>query len=162
MSPGYVSSSYRGGTGYATRALNTSRNLNRAVSAPHGRVYGQHGTRQKFAVSTDPDTGAHSIALDNHESATIALNADGSCTIEVANKPNGNVGNNGNGAAVHTEPVQNARRSAGRQISKMSWEKDPMDGSVTFTPDANETLHVNGDPLMANVVAEPSPPGSAD
>jgi hypothetical protein len=163
MSPGMMTSGSRGGF-YNGRALNTSRNFNRALGAPVGRVYGQHGQRNKFAVSGNGN-GGHSVTLADNEAATLTVNEDGSLTVEIINKPangNGTNGGNGNGSAVQAEPVQNARRAAGRQVNRMSWEKDPSDGSVTFYPDADETLHVNGDALMANVVAEPSPPGSLD
>jgi hypothetical protein len=155
-----MTSGSRGGF-YNGRALNTSRTCNRAFAAPHGRTYGQPGARNKFAVSTNGN-GGHSVSLADNEAARLTVNEDGSLTIEIENKPaNGNAGNgngNGNGGAVHAEPVENSRRTAARQVNRMSWEKNPSDGSVTFTPGEAETLHVSGDATMANITAEPSPP----
>jgi hypothetical protein len=151
-----MTSGSRGGF-YNGRALNTSRTFNRAIGAPVGRVDGQHGARNKFAVSANGN-GGHSVSLADNEAATLTVNEDGSLVIEVQNKPtNGNGASNGNGA-VQAEPVQSASRAAARRVGKMSWERDPSDGSVLFAPDEGETLHVNGDATMANVVAEPSPP----
>jgi hypothetical protein len=143
-----MTSNTRGGF-YSGRAALPTRN--RAFTAPHGRVYsGPQGVRhQKFAGSTDADTGAHHVDLADTEAATITFNEDGSLVIEVQNKPaNGNNGN-GNGAAEQGEPVEAAHRAAARQVNRMSWEKNPADGSVTFRPDDDEVLHVTGDSTHA-------------
>jgi hypothetical protein len=158
MSPGPLTTCHRGGNFYAGRALDTSRTLNRAFAAPHGRTYST--PRNKFAVSGNGN-GGHSVSLADNEATTLTVNEDGSLVIEVQNKPAPN--GTGNGAAVHTEPVENARRTAGRAVAKMSWERNPSDGSVTFYPDEGEVLHVSGDALMANIAAEPVPaPGNLD
>jgi hypothetical protein len=148
MSPGMMTSGSRGSF-YNGRAFNSSRNLNRAFSSPHGRAF--TGQRNKFAVSADPDTGAHSIELGDNETATISLAEDGSLNIEVQNKPAAN----GNGAAAQGEPVTNARRTFASQRNNMSWEKNP-DGSVLFVPDADEVLSVSGDATHASINVEPS------
>ena len=59
------------------------------------------------------ETGAHSIALDDHEVATVTVNTDGSTTISIENKPteaeNGNGGDgNGNGNGVECPPGRRA------------------------------------------------------
>jgi hypothetical protein len=167
MSPGPLTTCHRGGNFYAGRTA--PRAFNRAIGTPAGHVYGAPhgraypGERSKFAVTSNGN-GGHSVTLADNETATLIVGEDGALSISIENKPQRQRGSGGNdnGTAVHAEPVENARRAAGRQISKMSWERDPSDGSVTFTPDDNETLHVSGDAIMATVAVEPSPPGSLD
>jgi hypothetical protein len=164
MAPGPLTTASRGGNFYNHRAFVPSHN--RALNAPLGRAYpGPHSPRQRFAVSTNGN-GGHQIALDDNEAATLTVAADGSLVIEVQNKAatNGAAdgGNAGNaGGAVQAEPAQMARsRTLPGQRNRMSWERDPASGGVTFTPGSDELLEVDGDSVQAVVTAHPtSPPG---
>jgi hypothetical protein len=157
MCPGSTIANLRGGFTYGSRASGFYA----------GRDFGQRpshrdlgfGARQRFAVTADRDTGSHSIHLDEGEVATVAVDADGNTTITIENKP-------GTEAAPPAEPMPVeaslrglASRVAHGIVSKMSWERDPATGGVLFTPDSDETLHVEGDSVMAVVTTEPKPAG---
>jgi hypothetical protein len=148
---------------YASRAGGPVRN----AFTPTGRAYGTPqgrplpGQQQRFAVV--PSNGGHAIELADNEAATVTVNEDGSLSIEVSHKPapaNGNSSNgNGNGVAVQDESHRSLRhrlRSGVAIVSRMSWTRDPSDGSVTFAPNEGETLDVSGDSVMAVVAAVPS------
>jgi hypothetical protein len=134
--------------------MNFSRQYNRAYRSPYGRTH--PGSRQKFAVSQS-ETGGHQIELSDGELATLSITEDGSMTVTVVNKPaeNGNGAHNDNDA----KPAEAARHSAAGPIGKMSWIHG-NDGSVTFSPDDNETLVVSGDAIFATVTAAPAPVGT--
>ena len=162
MSPGAITSASRGGF-YSGRALTTPRSYNRAYTAPHGRTYpGQHGLRQKFAVSAD-DNGGHSVTLADNEVARLTTDDVGNFTIEISNRgeDEGNGDNGGGGDGSSANPVgavsvtNNARRSFTGQRNRMSWERDPASGGVTFVPGADEVLDVDGDAVQAVVTAHP-------
>jgi len=163
MSPGPLTTCSRGGFGYGRapgftpHAAGFSRG-NRAYGAAGGRTFNGH--RQRFAVATDPANG-QTINLGDNEVATVTVNADGSTTISIENKPAAPAanGNGGNGVQVETDRLRSHLRGlAGRLVGKMSWEKDPATGAVTFVPDANEVIDVDGDATMAVVSAVPTPP----
>lgn len=144
---------YRGRVGhYSGHHAMLGTTSHRAFVSPHG----------KFSISVD-DAGTSHVHLDNGEVAELTTNDDGSLSISITNKPaaNGN-GGNSNGV-VHSEPQQNgcsvAVRVARQLVNRMSWERDPGDGSVRFTPDEGETLHVEGDAVQAVVSTEPVPAG---
>jgi hypothetical protein len=157
MAPGPLTTCHRGGNFYNHRGFVPSHN--RALNAPLGRAWpGPHSPRQRFAVSADPETGAHHIQLDD-EVATISVAADGALTITVENKPAPN-GNGGNaGGVMATDPQQSARsRTLPGQRNRMSWERDPASGGVTFRPGSDELLEIDGDSVQAVVTAHPTPP----
>jgi hypothetical protein len=106
------------------------------------------GSRQRFAVT--PSNGGHAIELGDNETAVLTVAEDGSLVVTVESKPAAN-GNNGNAV------VRSARRGFRGQRSRMSWERDPASGGVTFLPDEGEVIDMSGDAIQAVVTAQPSP-----
>jgi hypothetical protein len=166
MAPGPLTTAQRGGSFYAHRAINTARVHNRAFSAPSARTCA--GQQQRFAVSTNANTGAHAIALDDHEAASVTFQSDGSCVIGISNKPGeangGDTGSNGAaaagngaGATAQTESAPHTQRSFAAPRRKMSWQRDPASGGITFLPCPDELFEVDGDALQAVISAHPSP-----
>jgi hypothetical protein len=134
-------SMYRGRVAYTHRGAMM---MGRAQRGAYGR--------QKFAVSVD-DAGVSHIALDSGEVAEVTVSEPGETTITIA-KPNGDGenGNNGNGGNG------GERGLLGRLVNRMSCEKNPTTGEITFTPADDETLSIFGDANSATVIAEPSTP----
>jgi hypothetical protein len=162
---------YRTSGPTGTRAL-----LNRALPAVGNRTFAapvraalgtsaqaqSFGQRHKFAV-TPTEAGGHEVTLGDNETATISMNADGSCTVTVENKPAADNGANGNGAPASMPVVveaayRGARRAGTHTVSKMSWERDPATGGISFVPDTGETLDVDGDAIQAVVTTLPARP----
>ena len=147
MSPGPLTTSHRGGFGF---------NHNRGYASYTGPRFagyvtpGRHfsGSRERFSVSTNPDTGAHDVALGDNEVAIVTVGDDGQMKIEISNRPPAE-------EPAPAEGAKSASRSA--QVDKMAWERNPADGSVTFMPGEDEVLQIDGDALQALVTALPSP-----
>ena len=147
MAPGPLTNAHRGGFGFNHRGGNafyTGRRF--AGYTTPGRHF--PGTRERFSVTPNADTGGHDVALGDNEVAVVAVGDDGGIKIEISNKR----------PAAEPTPAEGdaAARSAPKQVNnKMAWVKNP-DGTITFSPDDNETLNVSGDAMQAVVTALPS------
>jgi hypothetical protein len=166
MSPGAITSATRDGYSFSRTVATTFSRSNvycQRSGTPFARNRALPGQRNRFAASTNPDTGAHAIALDDREAATVTLQPDGALTIEIANKPGPGEGEeagagNGNSAtfAQTTLVAEPARRAFASQRNRMSWTRE-TGGQITFVPDDGEVLVVDGDAIQAVVSAHPSP-----
>jgi hypothetical protein len=148
MAPGPLTNAHRGGFGFnhnRGNAFYPGRRL--AASYTPGRAFS--GTRERFSVAPNADTGGHDIALGDNEVAVVSVDDDGKVKIEISNKPPAEEPAPAEGEAAY----RSAKR--GNQIDKMSWTKNP-DGTVTFIPDDSETLNVSGDAMQAVVSALPT------
>jgi hypothetical protein len=152
MAPGPLTNAHRGGFGFNHRGGNAFYSDRRfAGYTTPGRTY--PGTRERFSVTPNADTGGHDVALGDNEVAVVAIGDDGSIKIEISNKPPAQ--EPANGEVTDAKAGRSVHRSAPKQVNRMSWEKNP-DGTITFSPDDNETLDVNGDAIQAVVTALPS------
>ena len=108
MSPGYVSTSHRGGCGFTRAPAAASRTfgLNRAVPfaatrdfAPRAGFRNHAAGHSKFSVSAERDGSAH-VTLDPNETGRVVIGDDGSVSIEIT----GDATNGGNGTAALAAP----------------------------------------------------------
>ena len=148
MAPGPLTNAHRGGFGFNHRGGNAFYSDRRfAGYTTPSRHF--PGTRERFSVAPNADTGGHDVALGDNEIAVVTVDEDGKVKIEISNKPRAEEPAPAEGEA----PARSAPR--GNQINKMSWTKNP-DGTVTFIPDDSETLNVSGDAMQAVVSALPT------
>jgi hypothetical protein len=124
----------------------------RSTFSAAGRTYG--GQRNRFMIGTTPE-GTSEVVLGDGEVATVTVDAEGNTVISIENKPIEN--GNGEPVPMESEPVTTSfvGRLAGSIRQKMSWQREG-DGTITFTPDENETLDVDGDSVLAVITAVPT------
>lgn len=90
------------------------------------------GQRNRFSIGTD-DTGRPNVALDDGESATVVVGADGSVTISVSKPPAAPPAPTNGEAAFRT--------ARGRHVQRVVTTSN-ADGSVLITPDGDEVLTI--------------------
>jgi hypothetical protein len=100
--------------------------------------------------------------LGPDERLIVDQNEDGAVTIGVAPA---NSAESETGEPEVTPPAEAMRHHHGARQrtsvpskTKMSWERDPSTGGVTFLPDEGETIFVDGDAVQAVVSTSPTPP----